>query len=520
MRSGEGSLRAGLFRWFISGEPRAVGFRFLLTAFAMGTLGGLLSMLVRAQLTWPEAGIAAPESYLSIVTLHGTTMVFLAISPAVIGGLGHLLLPGEAGVRGTYFLGAWSYWAYVLACLLALVSFLVPGGAAASGWTAAPLLGRFPSAVPGSGPGQTLWLVAMIGYLLSVIAAAGGFVLAARSSGRSGRSAPSRKGEGEPRSRPFSPLRSGYLVASVLLIVSQPVLAGAYALLLVDRHAGTSFFSPSAVLVAERVTETAGGSPLLFRHLVGIGVQCHAHALLVAILGAVLEILGRHRTPAPEGRGRVLTGAFAALALIAPLTWSRHLYTTGPGPFASVAYGVLSTLGVLPMAVIVHASLLPLRTFDASPVAVRFALAALAAGAVAGGGTLLLSNPRAAPRLEGTFFEAGHLHFFYGGLVLLGLFAAFYEWFPAWSGGELDAGLGKLHLWATIVSLFAVFSAIEVQGIAGLVRYAYDPAEAGRDGPRWIDVAVTAAAVAGVAAQALLLVNVIWSALRGPRKEG
>ncbi|MFQ5530855.1 MAG: cbb3-type cytochrome c oxidase subunit I, partial [Gemmatimonadota bacterium] len=173
-----------LSRYIFSTDHKVIGTQYFLTALFMGVVGIGLAVLIRLQLGWPETtwptlakifprlyegGVLAPEHYLSLVTMHGTIMIFFVVSFALVSGFGNFIIPLHIGARDMAypFLNMLSYWTVVPACILMLASFFVEGGAAAGGWTAYPPLSALSEALPGSGLGQTLWLLAMALFIAS-----------------------------------------------------------------------------------------------------------------------------------------------------------------------------------------------------------------------------------------------------------------------------------------------------------------------------------------------------------------
>ncbi len=171
-------------RYIFSTDHKIIGIQYLLTGLFMAVVGGFLAVLIRLQLAWPlhrwellgallpngfSDGVMTPEFYLALVTMHGTIMVFFFISYALVSGFGNYLIPLQIGARDMAFpfLNMLSYWVAALSAIVMLAAFLVEGGAAASGWTAYVPLSAVPSAVPGSGLGQTVWILSMALFIVS-----------------------------------------------------------------------------------------------------------------------------------------------------------------------------------------------------------------------------------------------------------------------------------------------------------------------------------------------------------------
>src|SRR5882724_3129288 len=218
-------------RYLFSTNHRIVGIQFLVLSMVMALCGGAFMALMRMNLAWPgikwpllgalfphamQSGIMKPEFYLAIMTMHGTIMVFFVISLALVSGLGNFIIPLQTGSRRMAFpvLSMLSFWTVVAASIVLLASFAVEGGAAAAGWTSYPPLSAVRSAVPGSYWGQTLWIVAMVLFIVSF----------------------------------------------TLGLLAFPALLAASILLLCDRHFGTSFYLPSGLFFGKQLLPNQGGT--------------------------------------------------------------------------------------------------------------------------------------------------------------------------------------------------------------------------------------------------------------------
>ena len=173
-----------LRKYVFSLDHKIIGIQYIVTGFAMAIVGGLLSLLIRLQLGWPTvmwpiletlmpnayaSGVMAPEFYLAAVTMHGTIMAFFFISYVLVSGFGNYLVPLQVGAEDMAFplLNMLSYWIGLVSALVMILAFFVEGGAAAAGWTAYPPLSALPAAVPGSGLGQSVWLLSMALFIVS-----------------------------------------------------------------------------------------------------------------------------------------------------------------------------------------------------------------------------------------------------------------------------------------------------------------------------------------------------------------
>src|SRR5581483_1581030 len=262
--------RSFLTTYVFSTDHKIIGIQYILTGLAMAVVGGTLAGLIRLQLGWPghqwpwlaklmpvgmAGGVMAPEFYLSLVTIHGTIMVFFFISYVLVSGFGNYLVPLHVGARDMAFpfLNMLSYWTGLVSALVILLSFMVQGGAAAAGWTAYPPLSAVASAIPGSQMGQTLWLLSMALFIASFTMSGLNIVATVFS----------QRAPGMWMMR--LPLTVwSYFIASILGLLAFPPLTAAAVMLLLDRHLGTSFFLPSGLVIANKLLPNTGGSPLLW----------------------------------------------------------------------------------------------------------------------------------------------------------------------------------------------------------------------------------------------------------------
>ena len=261
-------------RYLFSTDHRIVGLQFFWLALTAAFAGVGLSVLMRFHLISPAAsiplldriwpvsaagGVMTPELYLSLMTIHGTLMVFFVLSVAPQSAFGYCMLPSQIGAANMAYplLSAGSFWLTALAFVVLLSAFFVQGGAPLSGWTAYPPLSAVGAiAGPGQGLGQTLWILSIAVFCTASILGAVNFIATIMEKRR--------KGMGLLQ----IPLTCwNWLVTAVLMLLGFPVLLLAGILLLLDRNAGTSFFVPGGLLINERAVAHNGGSPLLWQHL-------------------------------------------------------------------------------------------------------------------------------------------------------------------------------------------------------------------------------------------------------------
>src|SRR5436190_3135108 len=265
--------KLGFWRKYVfSTDHKVIGVQYMVTAMAMAVLGGTLSLLMRLQLAWPDGrwaflgklfplafkdGYMQPDFYLSLVTMHGTIMVFFLFTAVLTGGFGNFLIPLQIGARDMAFpfLNALSYWIFLLSCIVIFSALLVQGGAPLGGWTAyAPLSALGEVAGPGQGTGMTLWITAIALFTASGLMGGLNYIttiLTMRTKGLSMMRLPL--------------TQWALLITAVLGLLAFPVLLAAAILLIFDRAGGTSFFIPGGIVMNNKLIEHTGGHPLLWQ---------------------------------------------------------------------------------------------------------------------------------------------------------------------------------------------------------------------------------------------------------------
>jgi len=511
-------------RYIFSTDHKTIGIQYITTGFAMAFLGGLLAMLIRLQLAWPGkqwplleglfpegflGGIMAPEFYISLVTMHGTIMVFFFISYVLVSGFGNYLVPLQVGAKDMAFpfLNMLSYWVALLSALVMVASFFAHGGAAAAGWTAYPPLSALASAVPGSGMGQTLWLLSMALFIVSftmsglnIIAT----VLCTRAPGMSMKRLPLTVWS--------------YFVSAVIGVLAFPPLTAAAIMLLFDRHGGTSFFLPEGLVVAGKLLPHQGGTPLLWQHLFWFLGHPEVYVLILPALGIIFEILPAF-TRKPVFGAAITRYCYIAIGALSMIVWGHHMFVSGMSPFTGEYFSVVTLLITIPSAIIgvnMLGSLWGGTIRFTTPM--LFALGIIALFGAGGLGGVFLGNATADIQLHDTYFVVGHFHLMIGGVTLLGTFGACYFWFPKMFGRKLNERLGKAHFWLTLFGFYAIFITQHFVGLTGaprryyaFINYRYLEATHG------MNLFITWAAFAMGAAQLIFLVNVCWSLMRGEK---
>jgi cytochrome c oxidase subunit 1 len=511
-------------KYVFSRDHKVIALQYYFLAVAMAIVGGLLAMLIRLQVagpaeTWPRlgkllpaampGGVMRPEFYLSLVTMHGTIMVFFVISLAIIGAFGNYLIPLQVGARDMAFpfLNMLSFWTVVPAAALMLLSFGVEGGAAASAWIAYPPLSAVKAAVPGSGQGQTLWLIAMALFIASFTMGGLNYVTTVLNL----------------RARGLSMFRLPMtvwtlFVSAILGLLAFPPLTAASIMLLFDREMGTSFFLPGGLVFGDRVLPHQGGSPLLWQHLFWFLGHPEVYILILPALGIACDVLPPFaRRPLFGHRQSVI--ALWVIGALSMIVWGHHMYVSGMNPTLGEVFAIGTLAITVPFTILIVNMLATLwRGRLRLDTPMLFVLGLLSFVGTGGLGGLFLGNALSDIYLHDTYFVVGHFHFMIGWVTFFAIFAGTYYWFPKVTGRTMNEALGKVHFWSSFASVYAVFLTMHFCGFTGMMRHIYDHSMYTflREMVPW-NRFITVAAVVLFASQLTFLFNLAWSAWRGAR---
>lgn len=459
-------------------DHKTIGLQYAATAIGFLLIGFVLMLVMRWQLAWPTAplppalaglvgdvnapgGYMAPEFYNQLVAMHGSVMIFLAVVPLLTGAFGNYLVPLQLGASDMAYprLNAASYWLYLLAGAVMLVSFFVTGGAANSGWTSYPPLAVLATR------GQDFWLVGIL--LLGVSATLNSInvittVVQLRAPGMT------------LMRMPF--FVWAQLVAALLLLLAFPSLQAAAMLQLMDRLAGTSFFLPSGLMVSGAVVTSVsgGGNPLLWQHLFWFLGHPEVYVLILPAIGIVAEILAAN-TRRPLWGYRAMVAATLAVGVLSMAVWAHHMFLTGMGTTLGTFFQITTMIISIPSVVLVTSLLISLWGGSIRfTVPMLFALAFLPMFGIGGLSGLPLGLAASDVILHDTWYVVGHFHFLVAPGTLFAIFAGVYHWYPKVTGRLLHHGLGLVHFWGSFAAMTAIFLPMFTLGLRGVNRRLYD----------------------------------------------
>ena len=495
-----------------STHHRAVGFGYLAISTVAVAIGVLLSLAMRTHLAWPEwplplHGPILPEEYLTLVTMHGTLMLFFVMTVAPQSGFGNLILPAQIGARQMAFprINAASMWLTALALVVLLAAFFVPGGGPIGGWTAYPPLSESALAGPGQGTGMDCWLasIAIFG-IASTISAVNTLTTIVKL-----------RCEGMTWQR--LPLTVwGWFTAALLSVIAFSVLLAALLLLFCDRHLHSSFFLPSGDVVnGVLLQHGSNGSPLLWLHLFWFFGHPEVYIAILPGIGLtsmVIANFARRRVFAY----RMMIATTLLIGLLGILVWGHHMFVAGLNPFAGTVFSISSLAIALPASAKVLSWLATLwRSRPRLTAAMLFALGFVSLFITGGLSGPILAQPILDEYLHNTFFVVAHFHLIMAMAGVFGLFCATYYWFPLLFGRMLSERLGKVHFWGTLLGAYATFLPMHLTGLAGEPRhYAQLNGLAGPgttllESTQPLQVHITVAAIFLALAQIPLLVNLL-----------
>jgi len=458
-------------------DHKVIGKQYYALALVAVFMGMVLSWLMRIHLVWPNApipglqflskagapgGVMTPEYYLSLLTMHGTLMVFFVLTNAPFAAFGNYFLPIQIGAEDMAFprFNMMSFWTTFLAFCILVTAFFIPDGPPISGWTAyATLSAVGPDSGPGEGLGQTLWGLSIFVFCIASLLGSLNFIATTL----------------DLRTKGMTLARMpictwAWFITSCIALLAFAVLMPACLLLILDRVAGTSFFIPAGLVISDHLQPHSGGSPLLWQHLFWFFGHPEVYIAILPAMGIVSHIL-INSMRRPLLSHKVIIYCMMAIGFLSYMVWGHHMFVSGMNPFSSLVFSFPTLMITIPatiMTLIWLGSLYGsrLRISAASLFALGF-LSMFVSGGVSG---FFLAQPSIDIYLHATYFVVGHFHMVMGVAAIFGIFAGTYFWFPKMTGHMMSESLGKLHFWLTFIGTYCIFMPFHYLGLAGNVR--------------------------------------------------
>ncbi|MGA0596153.1 cytochrome c oxidase subunit I [Enterovirga sp. CN4-39] len=499
-------------KWVFSQDAKVIAIQYAMTAMTIGLVALVLSWLIRLQLGFPGTfSFIDPSQYLQYITMHGMIMVIYLLTALFLGGFGNYLIPLMVGARDMVFpyINMLSYWIYLLAVLVLVASFFVPGGPTGAGWTLYPPQSILPG-TPGYEWGIILMLVSLIIFIIGFTMGGLNYVVTVL----------------QGRTRGMTMMRLpltvwGIFTATVLALLAFPALFVACVMMLFDRLLGTSFFMPTLVSMGEQL-KYGGGSPLLFQHLFWFFGHPEVYIVALPAFGIVSDLIAVHARRNIFGY-RMMVWAIIAITVLSFVVWAHHMYVSGMNPWFGFFFATTTLMIAIPTAIKVYNWVLTLWRGDIHlRVPMLFALAFIVTFVNGGLTGLFLGNVVVDVPLSDTMFVVAHFHMVMGVAPIMVIFGAIYHWYPKITGRMYNDVLGKVHFWVTFLGAYAIFFPMHYLGLLGMPRRYHDIGQTSfiPDSAHTLNAFISVAALVVGATQLLFLFNLFWSLRYGAKADG
>ena len=439
--------RGRIAGWLVTVDHKRIGILYIVTSGVFFLAGGVMAMLMRTQLSQAGNDFLTRDSYNEVLTMHGTTMVFLVVVP-ILAGFANYLVPLMIGARDMAFprLNALSYWLFLFGGIILLFSFFAQGGAARSGWTSYP-----PLSAGTIGNGQDLWILALHVLTLSSLAGAINFIVTIANMRTQGMT--------WTRMPLFIWAVGTY---AVLLVAVLPTLSAGLTLLLLDRQAGTHFFLPDK-----------GGNAVLYQHVFWFFGHPEVYIMVLPAFGMISEIIPVFARKPIFGY-KAVAFSTAGIAFFSMLVWAHHMFTVGMPAFLNAFFMISSMVIAVPTGVKIFNWLATLWRgnihFDTP---MLYALGFVSVFTIGGLSGIFLAAFPVDWQLHDTYYVVAHFHYVLFGGSLLAILGGLTYWWPKFFGRMLDERLGKIAFWLIFVGFNVTFFPQHMLGLLGMPRRIY-----------------------------------------------
>ncbi|MFI7442244.1 aa3-type cytochrome oxidase subunit I [Nonomuraea indica] len=430
-------------KWLSSTDHKIIGHLYLITSFAFFLIGGVMALVMRAELMQPELQLTTNEQFNQLFTMHGTIMLLMFATP-LFAGFANELMPLQIGAPDVAFprLNMVSYWLYLFGSTIAVAGFFTPGGAASFGWFAYTPLSN---TIYSPGIGSDLWIMGLALSGLGTILGSVNFIttiICMRAPGMTMFRMPI--------------FTWNILLTSMLVLMAFPVLAAALLALESDRKLGTQIFAMD------------NGGPMLWQHLFWFFGHPEVYIIALPFFGIVTEILPVFSRKPIFGYIS-LVGATISIAGLSITVWAHHMFPTGQVllPFFSFMTFLIAVPTGVKFFNWIGTMWRGHLSFE-SPM--LYSIGFLVTFLLGGLTGVILASPPLDFHISDTYFVVAHFHYVVFGTVVFAMFAGFYFWWPKFTGKMLDDRLGKIQFWLLFIGFHSTFLVQHWLGVLGFPR--------------------------------------------------
>jgi cytochrome c oxidase subunit 1 len=437
--------------WIATTDHKKIGIMYLVLTFLFFILGGVEAMLMRSQLAVPNNTLLSGETYNELLTMHGTTMVFLFVVP-VMAGFGNYFVPLMIGARDMAFprLNALSFWLLLFGGVVFYATlFFHPPEA---GWWSYPPLSSIQYS-PSGGQDAWIFLIHLTG-ISSLLGAINFYatIVNMRAPGMTWGRIPL--------------FIWSILIYAILLIIALPVIAAAVTMLLADRHFGTHWFDP-----------TNHGSPVLWENLFWFFGHPEVYIMILPGFGMISEVLPVFSRKPIFGY-KAVAASTIVIAFLSALVWAHHMFTA-PIPIVVLGFFMLSSFLIgIPTGVKIFNWIGTLwRGSLVMAASLYWAIGFIAIFIIGGITGVFLACFPVDWQLNDTYFVVAHFHYVLMGGSVFAIMSGLYYWYPKMTGRLASERWGKISFWVTFVGFNATFFVQHALGLSGMPRriYTYQP---------------------------------------------
>lgn len=487
--------------YIFSEDHKTIGKQYLITGLVLALIGGLLAIIFRTQLAFPKSAVLTPESYNTFVTMHGTLMIFWVAMPILIGGFGNFLIPLMIGARDMAFpkLNMLSYWTFFVSSVVIVISFFVPGGAAAGGWTAYATLNSDPR-FTGVNWGMMLWLIALVLEFASMLMGGVNYITTSMNMRAKGM-----------KLLDLPMVIWMEIIAAILFMFSVGPLIVAGGMMILDRMVGTHFF---------RVDAGGVGDPLLWQHLFWFFGHPEVYVVLLPGLGIICEIFC-NATRKPLYGYKTIVYATIGAGILSFMVWAHHMFVSGLNPALAVGFSITTILISVPFFILSVS--LGLTLYGGSikfTAPFLFALGGFLIFIIGGITGLPLGAQTSDLYFHDTYFVVAHFHYTFFASIIMGTIGGLYYWFPKMFGRVMNETFGKWHAVLTFASYNMFALPLFFLGMAGHPRRYYSTSEYSFLGPyQYLHHIATGGAIILMLTQVVFAVYFFYAMFKGKKAE-